>query len=75
MYNLNGPWDSGIKENQPMPTPQSLDQWVTLLGCIMAVYIAVRLPIKALYHTISWILVTLGDDDQQFDEQIDDPKS
>ena len=36
---------------------------------------AVRLLIKALYHTISWILVTWGDDEQQIDEQIDDPKS
>ena len=31
------------------PIPQSLEQWFALLGCIMAVYIAARLLIKASY--------------------------
>jgi hypothetical protein len=60
----------GVKENMPMPTPQSLDQWFTLLGCIMAVYIAARLLIRGLIYTISLILFIWGDD-EQIDPEID----
>jgi hypothetical protein len=39
-----------------MPIPQSLEQCCTLLGCVMAVYIAARLAIKALYRMTIWAI-------------------
>jgi hypothetical protein len=71
MYKINGPWDSGHQgETNPMPTPQSLEQCFTLLGCIMAVYISARLLLKGLIHAIASILF-IWRDDEQIDPEID----
>ena len=52
-----------------MPTPQSLEQFFTLLGCISAVYMAARLAIKLLYRIVRWIIAKWGSDDKQIDPE------
>jgi len=41
----------------------SLEQCFTLLGCIAAVYVAARLIVKALYHTVVWAINRSGQGD------------